>query len=74
MRSTARRKMEEEFMEDTKGESEMVLQTTPAYLLSFPIRDHSLSLIIFHITSSFATSWAFQIHDDGLLTVPSQLP
>jgi len=27
MRSTARRKMEEEFMEDTKGESEMVLQT-----------------------------------------------
>ena len=32
--------------------------STPTYLLPLPIGEYSLSLIIFHITSSFATSWA----------------
>ena len=50
------------------------LASTPTYLLPLPVGECSLSPIIFRIASPFATSWAFQICDNGSLAAPSQLP
>jgi len=41
--------------------------STPVHLLSFPIGDYSLPPVIFHMASSFATFYTFQIHDDSPL-------